>query len=392
GIPFDPFLFSQEENKKGSKGIPSKGETKKKSLEPSSLSQPAREGEMAEEVAEDIASISFHMVIITLFAMGFVLEYLGPLLKPFFIALILYFLIHPITKWLSTYGIPKPLSYVVLVLLFLASILVLGFWVYKNVEFFKERFPYYQSRFSDLVDQIAHKTGYANPNGHFDWETYTLEPIVSVPAEKITTYIFGTLYDFLSGLVVVLLYLIFIILEAGQIPRRIEKAFLKKKARELIRIHQNIHQGIQKYIVVKTIISLGTGFTAALILYGFHQDFWLLWGILTFLFNFIPYIGSLIVSIFPIILAFLTSGFWIGGTIAILLIGNQFFWGNFLEPQMSGKHLDISPLVLLFMVAYWGWIWGVTGMILSVPFTVAIKIILENFEKTKPIAILLSND
>jgi predicted PurR-regulated permease PerM len=83
---------------------------------------------------------------------------------------------------------------------------------------------------------------------------------------------------------------------------------------------------------------------------------------------------------------------WIGFWVSFLLVANQMVWGNFLEPHISSKHLDISPIVLLIMVAYWGWLWGVMGMILSVPFAVAIKIILYNFEKTRPIAELISNE
>lgn len=344
------------------------------------------------EVAEDIASINFNTLLISLVALGFVLHYLGALLQPFFIAVIIYFLISPRVHFLSKHSVPKGLSFLVILFVFIFLFLILGFVVYKNVESFKQKTPYYQKQLLSLIDQFARKTGYADKQGRFDWEQYTLNPLIDVPSESLVTYLFGSLYGFLTNLAVVFFYLIFIILEAHKLPRRIEKAFPKKQALQILEIGANIDEGIKRYLVVKTAISFGTGAVAGLILFLFKQDYWILWAILTFLFNYIPYVGSLVVSIFPTLLAFLISGPVVGFWVALLLFANQTFWGNFLEPHIAGRQLGISPLVLLVMVAYWGWLWGIPGMILSVPFTVAIKIILANFEKTRAFSILLSND
>jgi hypothetical protein len=127
---------------------------------------------------------------------------------------------------------------------------------------------------------------------------------------------------------------------------------------------------------------------AILLLFG--VDLWFIWGLLTFLLNYVPYIGSLIATIPPIILglAVLPTGIW--AFMVFLLIVNQQVWGNFIETKWTGTQLDISPVLLLLIVAFSFWLWGIIGMILSVPLFVITKIVLENIPTTRPIAILMS--
>ena len=122
----------------------------------------------------------------------------------------------------------------------------------------------------------------------------------------------------------------------------------------------------------------------------FGVDLWFIWGLLTFLFNYVPYIGSLIATIPPIILglAVLPTGVW--AFMVLLLIVNQQVWGNLIETKWTGTQLDISPVLLLLVVAFSFWLWGIIGMILSVPLFVITKIVLENIPTTRPIAILMS--
>lgn len=344
-------------------------------------------------VKRDLSSMNISLIIIVVIMLMAIFYFLGPLLQPLFVAVFLFFLINPMVNQMAEHNVPKWIGYLTLVLLFVGMITVLGVVVYNNVEAFKNKAPEYQVRLEHLADDLAVRFGYADKQGRFDWNQYSLGEFLTISYSAVAEYVFGTLYGFLTNLLVVLFYLIFIILEAQKLPNRIQKAFPGTMGERILEVSRNIDEGIKKYMVVKTLISLGTGGTAAFVLFMYDQDHWILWGMLTFLFNYIPYIGSIFVSLFPITIALLASDtLWIPGTIAVLLFANQSFWGNFLEPKVSGSELNISPLFLLIIVAYWGWIWGVTGMILSVPFAVAIKIILANIEKTKPLAILLSNE
>jgi hypothetical protein len=142
---------------------------------------------------------------------------------------------------------------------------------------------------------------------------------------------------------------------------------------------------------VKTGVGIGTAVITALILWSFNIDLWFTWALLTFIFNYVPYIGSLIATIPPIILGIIVapSAFSLI-LMTVLLLVNQQVWGNIIETKWAGRALDLSPVLLLLVTAFSFWVWGIIGMILAIPFTVIIKIVLENIEPTRPIAILLS--
>ncbi|MBO58291.1 MAG: hypothetical protein CMA77_04780, partial [Euryarchaeota archaeon] len=131
---------------------------------------------------------------------------------------------------------------------------------------------------------------------------------------------------------------------------------------------------------------------AGLILFSFGIPGWFLWACIAFLLDFVPYIGGLIATLPPIILGFVLLEPSSLLFLIILLVGNQQTWGGFIEPQLSGKRLDMSPIALLLLVAFWGWVWGLMGMVLGVPLGVIMKLALENDEKTKSIAIMLSKN
>lgn len=125
----------------------------------------------------------------------------------------------------------------------------------------------------------------------------------------------------------------------------------------------------------------------------FGADFAFTWGILTFLGNFIPYIGSFVVCLLPIMQGFFQfDTLWEPLTMGLVLICIHQITGNVIEPRITGKSLGISPLAILFTLAFWGYCWGVVGMFLAVPLTVLVKLIMENIEATKPIAALISSE
>lgn len=193
----------------------------------------------------------------------------------------------------------------------------------------------------------------------------------------------------LSNVFLILLTVIFILLETSTFTRKIRIAFSHNdqaadRAREII-------SSMRNYIVIKTWVSLGTGILIAAWLWFLGVPFYALWGLLAFLFNFIPNIGSIIAAVPAILIAWLELTTLPAVATAIGFVLVNAVVGNFLEPRLMGKGLGLSPLVVFFSMVFWGWVLGPVGMLLSVPLTITTRIALDGFEDTKWVATLLGN-
>ena len=147
---------------------------------------------------------------------------------------------------------------------------------------------------------------------------------------------------------------------------------------------------MRRYLLTKTLFNLTTGALVTALLAAFGVDFPLLWGLLTFLAHYIPSVGAVISVGLPTIFLFLQFSPGMALLIALLNAALQFLMGNAVEPRIMGSSLDLSPLLVLISLLFWGWLWGPWGMVLSVPITSTIKIICENVEPLRPIAVLMS--
>jgi predicted PurR-regulated permease PerM len=157
-------------------------------------------------------------------------------------------------------------------------------------------------------------------------------------------------------------------------------------------IANKAERNINVYIKTKATVAFGQAVIAGIALTLFDIPGAFIWAFLVFLLDFIPYLGALLSFIPPVILAFIIlepAGFL---AVVFILVANQQVWGSIVEPQLAGQRLDMSPIVLLALVAFWYWAWGLTGMILGVPLAVIMKILLESDERTLPIAIMLSRN
>ena len=153
-----------------------------------------------------------------------------------------------------------------------------------------------------------------------------------------------------------------------------------------------IEWSIARYLGIKTIVSLLTGILSFIILKIVGVHYAVFWAFLITLLNFIPTVGSLIATIFPATYCLLQFGDVYPFLLVLILVGAiQIIIGNILEPRLMGNSLNISSLATLIALSIWGSIWGITGMFLSVPISVILIIILSQFPKTKPIAIMLSD-
>ncbi|KAA3607105.1 MAG: AI-2E family transporter [Planctomycetota bacterium] len=207
--------------------------------------------------------------------------------------------------------------------------------------------------------------------------------------QSIAPGILGGGIGFLRGLTLVVIYMLFIFAEQAVFRRKILAAAGDRRE-EASEVLHTIGKGIQKYLGVKTVVSLATGALCYTALQQLEVPYAELFGFLTFMMNFIPTFGSIIASIFPTVVAMTTHG---GGTALLVLViylTVNLTLGSFLEPKILGRELNLSPLVIIVSVVVWAGLWGVVGTFLAVPITSTLQIILANLEQTKPIAMMLS--
>ena len=205
---------------------------------------------------------------------------------------------------------------------------------------------------------------------------------------KILKQIMNYITNFAGNFSLVFVYLIFLLLE--------EKFFEKKiiaivDNKNKIQIFHKINSDIYNYFRIKIFTSFLTGISTFVILYFLGNDLYTIFGVITFFLNFIPYIGSLLSILLPTIFSFFQFMDTLNSFMTLIfLLFIQLIFGNFLEPRLMGKTLNLSPLILMIFLSLMGKIWGVSGMFLSVPIMVVLLIIFNNFKETKKIAIFLS--
>ncbi|MBI1831408.1 MAG: AI-2E family transporter [Planctomycetes bacterium] len=314
------------------------------------------------------------------------------ILQPLFIAIFIGYILMPIHAWLVRRGIPSVLAYVVMLALILGALFGLGTLVYRNADQLIDRLPEYDKKLQGFVKQLA---GAMNLDETGCMEYYRkLTTAQDQSVEQGVAQLrqtLGTFLNFFSMTAITFIYLVFLIAERVSFPRRLALAFGEKKGEEVQAITTSINVSISQYIAIVTFVSVLAGVLSMALLAIFRVDFFVTWGILICLFNFIPYIGSIVAVALPILLSLVQLGVWQALVIAVLLIAIQEVIALGIQPRLAGRKLGVSPLLILLSLAFWGVVWGIVGMILAVPLLMIIKIILENIKETRPLSILMSN-
>jgi predicted PurR-regulated permease PerM len=155
---------------------------------------------------------------------------------------------------------------------------------------------------------------------------------------------------------------------------------------------ETVARQIQRYLAIKTVVSMATGLLAGIWVAALGLGVPLLWGLLAFLFNYVPTLGSIVAAVPPTLLALVQFGVWRGALVAIGYVAINIVLGNFVEPYLYGRRLGLSTLVVFISLVFWGWVWGPVGMLLSVPLTMLVKIALENTEDLRWLAVMLDRN
>lgn len=197
-------------------------------------------------------------------------------------------------------------------------------------------------------------------------------------------------FSFLGTTLLILILTVFMLSEARMFGRRVN-AVLEARGPNLDRF-MSATADIQRYLGMKTLISLATGFLAGFLCWAAGLDFFVLWGIVAFALNFIPVLGSIIAGIPPLILAFLVDGGASAVAVGVGYVSINFFLGNFLEPMLMGRRFGLSTLVVIISVLFWGFVWGPVGMFLAVPLTMVLKVMLDNSDELRWIAVAITKE
>lgn len=331
--------------------------------------------------------------IIMLFLFVWLLVVGRSIILPLMIAIFLTFILEPMVTFLRKLKIPMAVA-VLLTLTFAFIILYLmGALVYANVQIFVGQFPIYQvrllksvSRFTELFEKWFGEPLNIEIFKRINW-------VETLRQFSIAQFVLGSVGSFVTFFVKMLMVIIFIayFLPGMQhIEEKIEYAFPARQSKRILRIFRNVIRQVQTYLGAKTLGSVIIGIVGIIIFYTFGLDFAFFWGFLLFIFNYIPTIGPVVASFFPVLFSLLQFGsvsiaFWLAVSLAIL----QTAMGNYVEPKLMGRSMNLSPIMVILSLIFWGYIWGAAGMILAIPILGTISIIFENFESLKFVSVFL---
>ena len=328
--------------------------------------------------------VKFWIIIASLVIVIAGIKASASIITPLFLALFITALCYGPFVWLKKKGLPEPLALIAVILgTVILLTLFLGF-IGASISAFAVKLPFYEERFSQYWSSI---NIWLINTGLID-KDFGLEKHIS-PASimSLTGDVFKGVGNLLSNSVLILLVVIFMLIESTLIAKKMNVI----KPESLARGDEIINKLI-KYTVTKTLTSLATGICVAISLSIIGVDFPILWGVLAFLLNFIPNIGSTIAAIPAVMLSLVQLGLpsAIVTTVAYVAINGVI--GNFIEPRIMGRSLGLSPLVVFISLIFWGWTLGPVGMLLAIPLTILLKIIFDNREETKYFGLILGDE
>ncbi len=329
------------------------------------------------------------LAVIAVIMLGAVLKIASSVLLPLIIAIFLSFIIAPLVNILDKLHVPRVLALIMVLLVLFGVMFLVYLFFHTSINSFIKEYPKYAARYTEISSQIEEMVLKRfditfDFSTDINWQGALRDYLVSLS---------GSLINFFSSLILIIIFLIFLLLEKPLFKHKLARAFDEETGKHIGRIIEHINQQVGRYINLKFFISLATGIIVWFFLTVIGVDFPLVWGVLAFLLNFIPSIGSFVLVVITITMGVIQFYPDMGKIIivAIAMIGTQVTIGNFLDPRLQGRRLNISPLLILFSLIFWGWIWGVVGMFLSVPIMVVIQIVCENIPALRPIAVLMES-
>lgn len=311
----------------------------------------------------------------------------SPLLVPFLLAIFIAIICSGPFHWLQQRKVPATLALLMVIgAMLLAGLLVVTL-IGTSVNDFTQSLPIYQEK---LRSQTLLLIGYLDNFGIKISREILLEHFDPGAVMQSAASMLATAGGVLTNSFLILLTVIFILFEAAGMPAKLQAAL--PDAESSLESFEKFVNGVRQYLAIKTFVSLATGLTVTIGLMLLGLDYPLLWGLIAFLLNYVPNIGSIIAAVPAVLLAIVQLGPIPALVVAAIYLGINVIMGNAVEPRLMGRKLGLSSLVVFLSLVFWGWVLGPVGMLLSVPLTMIVKIALEVNDSTRWLAILLGSD
>jgi len=310
--------------------------------------------------------------------------YAKSIITPFLLALFISIICEQPISWLEKKRVPRWLALIVVLLGLIFLFSGFAFLIGGTISSFTGNLSQYESTLTSLRDSFI---AFLNEKGIKTPKDQIINLIQPAKILEFTAGALNKLLNMMGNIFLIFLIILFTLMEFGSFSVKIKAILIGSD--KTSSYFSTILQNIRHYLGIKTLICLLTGILVYIALLIIGVDYPLLWALIAGLMNYIPNIGSIIAAFPAVLFALVQLGlggaFWTLGS--FMLVNNVL--GNFVEPRIMGKGLGLSTLVVFLSLLFWGFILGPVGMFLSVPFTMTIKIILEQNDKTKWLAILL---
>ena len=359
------------------------------------MAERAKSGEKPSGGVADRTTL-FLLGVVALVLVGIVLRAAQTVFVPLVIAWLLSQLLGPVVIFLTRRRMPPALAVALVLLLLLIALYWIGVFVSASATSFVNQLPRYRDQMIDLSKDLTARLGDAFPALHTPAVRAEMNQHLSRMVGALVGTIgsaVGMMTTVFANLVMILIILAFMLVERPFFDRKLHRALGDHQARRVGRITRDISRQISGYLSVQFLVSLVTGILVYSTCRVVGIASAVTWGALAFFLNFIPTIGSILAGIPPVMLALLQfypnawPAFW---TLVAIVAINQVL-GNIVTPRLMGDRLNLSPVVILLSLLFWGWLWGFVGALLSVLITASIKILCENIDPLNPIGTMLGS-
>jgi AI-2 transport protein TqsA len=333
---------------------------------------------------ENISPLARFLVVFAAFVIVVSgLKMAGPLLVPFLLAVFVAMIVSPLLNWLKNFRIPSGVAILLVVIFILFVGFVLAAVIGSSITDFRQDIPIYSAKLSAMSEAVQQWLMVRGIEIDAQQWQNSFDPGAVMKLVGSTLASFGNV---MTNAVMILLTVIFILAENMGFGEKLRLARGNEVSQEwLTKFSDSVHS----YLAIKAAISLLTGLIIFIWLWILGVDYAILWGLLAFMLNFIPTVGSFIAAVPAVLLALVQLGILHAGLTMSGFVLVNLVMGNVIEPRWMGRGLNLSPLVVFVSLVLWGWVLGPVGMLLSIPLTIMIKIALENQPESRWISIML---